>query len=96
MQRASDVQVNARVLPPPDLMYNKEKPLLRIGTAGSWNMTASTFCEPSGFASCGVVSFCNPQQCGGGQQNPHSLEVWLLCRMSMYKLSPQILLEGSL
>lgn len=71
----SHAQVNARILPPPQLIYNKQQQPLRVGTAGSWNMVSSTFCEPAGFESFGIVSFCNERFCGGGQQNPDSLEV---------------------
>ncbi|KAK9837636.1 hypothetical protein WJX74_001800 [Apatococcus lobatus] len=72
------MQVNARILPPPQLIYNKQQQPLAVGTSGSWNMVSSTFCEPSGFDSFGIVSFCNERFCGGGQQNPDSLEVFML------------------
>lgn len=87
-------QVNARILPPPQLIYNKQQQPLAVGTSGSWNMVSSTFCEPSGFDSFGIVSFCNERFCGGGQQNPDSLEVrcrqlsaWLLASTTRAMLS---------
>ena len=72
------VQVNARVLPPPTLQYAKEQPPKDVGYTGAWNLEKVAFFDPKVITSLAIVSFCDERFCGGGFQNPQSLEVSIL------------------
>lgn len=57
------------------LQYHKQMPPKNVGFLGAWNLDKVSFFEPKEITSLGIVSFCDERFCGGGFQNPLSLEV---------------------
>jgi hypothetical protein len=67
------LQVKARLLPPPALVYDKP---MNVGGLG-WDMRSSHFHKPAVMASYGIASFADFRRCGRGLQDEGSLEVRL-------------------
>lgn len=71
---ACGMQVDARVLGPPELKYAGAAPV-QVGPTGAWNLARLSFVNPQRIVSFGVVSFCRKDLCGGGLQKSLSVEV---------------------
>ena len=66
------VQVDARVLPPPKLIYSS---LVDPGPGGSWDLRKVKFMRPAKLLAYGIASFADRRRCGRGAEDPGSLQV---------------------
>lgn len=55
------MQVKARVLPEPDVIYGQNK--VEKPRDGSWNMKDKKFFMPKAFKAWAVINFCDPRRC---------------------------------
>ena len=65
-------QVEARVLPPPRLQY--ERDLVPSGS-GAWDLRGIRFFVPMELPSYGIAAFADRRRCGRGPDDPGSLDV---------------------
>ena len=74
------VQIDARHLPPPDLVYQDRKgqpSVVRVGT-GEWNLRGMLFHTGASLGPFAVASFDSPtRDAGGPAEDPLSVEVRL-------------------